>query len=41
VGAVSITDPALAVDDVLGLADGAMYRVKRDGRPAPGVTVGA
>jgi diguanylate cyclase (GGDEF)-like protein len=34
VGAVSITEPTLGVDDVLGLADGAMYQVKRASREA-------
>jgi diguanylate cyclase (GGDEF)-like protein len=34
VGAVGVTDPTLAVDDVLGLADGAMYQVKRAARAA-------
>jgi diguanylate cyclase (GGDEF)-like protein len=34
VGAVSIGDPTLGVDDVLGLADGAMYQVKRAARAA-------
>jgi hypothetical protein len=31
---VSVTEPTLGVDDVLGLADGAMYQVKRASREA-------